>query len=112
VINGNTETVVIYCTDVHEYRYSFMVGVEDTYKQQTELLFERCWDEEFVGVVHGRDELPMVELLFFQCDELFECSVGKHDGKTFVCCLKAFEVVVFFGLDWWPVLWFFVGIGL
>jgi hypothetical protein len=38
----------------------------------------------------------MVGLLFFQCDELFECSVGEHDGKRFVvCCLKVFEVVVF-----------------
>jgi hypothetical protein len=50
----------------------------------------------FAGVVCGSDELTMVGLLFFQCDELFECSVGEHDGKRFVvCCLKVFEVVVF-----------------
>jgi hypothetical protein len=73
-----------------------MVGVEDTYKQRSKLPFERGWDEEFVGVVCGSDELTMVGILFFQCDELFECSVGKHDGKSFVvCCLKVFEVVVF-----------------
>jgi hypothetical protein len=95
-----------------------MVGVEDTYKQQSELPFERGWDEEFVGVVCGRDEVTMVGLLFFQCDELFECSVGKHDGKSFVvCCLKVFEVVVFCKLkceidvDFWKqtiFAWIFV----
>jgi hypothetical protein len=73
-----------------------MVGVKDTYEQRSKLPFERDWDEEFVGVLHGTDELTMVGLLFFQCDKLFECSVGKHDGKSFVvCCLKAFVAVVF-----------------
>jgi hypothetical protein len=73
-----------------------MVGVEDTYKQRSELPFKRGWVEEFVGVVRGSDDLTMFGLLFFQCDELFECSVGKHDGNSFVvCCLKVFEVVVF-----------------